>query len=172
MRHELIHTAEKQHACMYCHKNFSRKDHLKHHLRVHDPNKAMHQCSECGKMYASSYAYRTHLAHHAAERGELTCQVSYIFYVTLFISSFTLNDTDHWFPVRAGRFIVFSHKNKRQYLEKYCRSENSEVVWGTRVTTIHNLQSLSVGTTIWLIVSQPGKITIINKEAISVWRTQ
>ncbi len=75
MRHDLIHTGNKQHTCPYCQKNFSRKDHLKNHLRIHDPNKEMHKCPTCGKEYASPFAFKTHLAFHAADEGELICGV-------------------------------------------------------------------------------------------------
>lgn len=75
IRHELIHCGDKQHACPYCQKTFSRKDHLKNHLRVHDPNKELHRCDKCLKEYASPFAFKTHLAFHAAEEGELICGV-------------------------------------------------------------------------------------------------
>ena len=34
IRHELIHQGEKKHMCPYCQKSFTRKDHLKNHLKV------------------------------------------------------------------------------------------------------------------------------------------
>ncbi len=34
MRHELIHGSDKKHECPYCQKSFTRKDHLKNHLKV------------------------------------------------------------------------------------------------------------------------------------------
>ena len=77
LRHELIHR-DSQHFsfhCSYCEKSFSRKDHLKNHVKVHDPNKELLQCDKCGKQYSSPLAYKTHLAHHAMEQGETTCGV-------------------------------------------------------------------------------------------------
>ena len=71
----MIHAGEKRHACPYCQKSFSRKDHLKNHLRIHDPNKELYKCGQCGKEYASPFAYKTHLAIHSAEDGNLTCGV-------------------------------------------------------------------------------------------------
>ncbi len=42
-------------------------------FQVHDPNKELHMCQKCGKEYASSFAFRTHMALHAANEGELMC---------------------------------------------------------------------------------------------------
>ena len=75
LRHQLIHGDRRIFQCLYCEKSFSRKDHLKNHLKVHDPNKELFQCKLCSKEYASSLAYRTHLAQHRAEKGELICGV-------------------------------------------------------------------------------------------------
>ena len=74
-RHILIHSSTKQHGCPYCSKSFARKDHLKNHLKIHDPQKKMFECSECNKQYASSHSYRVHQSFHAAERGERSCQM-------------------------------------------------------------------------------------------------
>ena len=48
---------------------------MKNHLKVHDPNKTVHRCSSCQKEYASMFAFRTHIAFHKAEQGELKCYV-------------------------------------------------------------------------------------------------
>ena len=44
-------------------------------FKVHDPNKTVHMCPKCSKEYASSFAFRTHMAIHAANEGELMCGV-------------------------------------------------------------------------------------------------
>ena len=75
IRHQLIHSGGKRFVCFYCKKAFARKDHLKNHVRTHNPNKDNFRCDHCGKTYASSYCYRTHLTAHAIENNELVCKV-------------------------------------------------------------------------------------------------
>lgn len=75
-RHLLIHSSPRHHKCLYCDKSFNRKDHLKNHMITHDPNKKIWKCEICGKEYSYSFSYRTHMAFHAAERGEtLSCGI-------------------------------------------------------------------------------------------------
>ncbi|ROT76777.1 putative zinc finger protein PLAGL1 [Penaeus vannamei] len=45
VRHQLIHTTERQHQCPSCERSFHRKDHLKNHIQIHDPNKQF-KCDE------------------------------------------------------------------------------------------------------------------------------
>lgn len=75
MRHMLIHSGERQFQCSLCDRCFHRKDHLKNHLQVHNPNKVIHTCNHCGKRYSSLLSYRKHLALHAAESGDLSCKL-------------------------------------------------------------------------------------------------
>ncbi|XP_076319245.1 zinc finger protein PLAGL1-like [Tachypleus tridentatus] len=75
MRHMLIHSGERQFKCSICERCFHRKDHLKNHLQVHNPNKIVHSCRFCNKKYTSTLSYRKHQALHAAEAGDLSCQL-------------------------------------------------------------------------------------------------
>nr|XP_006139384.1 zinc finger protein PLAGL1 isoform X1 [Pelodiscus sinensis]XP_025035384.1 zinc finger protein PLAGL1 isoform X1 [Pelodiscus sinensis] len=77
IRHMAIHSPQKSHHCGYCEKTFHRKDHLKNHLRTHDPNKMAFKCEECGKKYNTKLGYKRHLALHAATSGDLTCKVCF-----------------------------------------------------------------------------------------------
>ena len=75
MRHELVHKPTRAHECPYCDKCFNRKDHLKNHLRIHDPNKKTWKCEKCDREYNSTFTYKTHMGFHAAEDGDLQCKV-------------------------------------------------------------------------------------------------
>ncbi|XP_023233923.1 zinc finger protein PLAGL1-like [Centruroides vittatus] len=75
MRHALIHTGERRFKCSVCERCFHRKDHLKNHLQIHNPNKALHSCNQCSKKYSSLLSFRKHLAFHAAEAGDLSCKL-------------------------------------------------------------------------------------------------
>lgn len=75
VRHILIHSGDRPFQCTSCGRRFHRKDHLKNHLQVHNPNKILHSCHICQKTYCSILSYRKHIAVHAAESGELDCKV-------------------------------------------------------------------------------------------------
>ncbi|KFM80436.1 Zinc finger protein PLAGL1, partial [Stegodyphus mimosarum] len=75
VRHILIHSGERRFQCTSCGRRFHRKDHLKNHLQVHNPNKILHSCELCQKTYCSLLSYRKHLALHAAEAGDLVCKL-------------------------------------------------------------------------------------------------
>ncbi|KAH9363516.1 zinc finger protein PLAGL2-like [Haemaphysalis longicornis] len=75
LRHALIHGGERPFQCPSCDRRFHRKDHLKTHQQVHDPNKALHTCALCGKKYSSALSFRKHSALHAAEAGDPVCRL-------------------------------------------------------------------------------------------------
>lgn len=75
VRHILIHSGERPFQCSSCGRRFHRKDHLKNHLQVHNPNKILHACELCQKTYSSLLSYRKHIALHAAESGDLVCKL-------------------------------------------------------------------------------------------------
>ncbi|XP_054707707.1 zinc finger protein PLAGL1-like [Uloborus diversus] len=75
VRHILIHSGERRFQCTSCGRRFHRKDHLKNHLQVHNPNKILHSCELCQKTYCSLLSYRKHIALHAAEAGDLVCKL-------------------------------------------------------------------------------------------------
>ncbi|GFY71842.1 zinc finger protein PLAGL1 [Trichonephila inaurata madagascariensis] len=75
LRHILIHSGERRFQCTNCGRRFHRKDHLKNHLQVHNPNKVLHSCDLCPKSYSSLLSYRKHIALHAAEAGDLVCKL-------------------------------------------------------------------------------------------------
>ncbi|XP_077495691.1 zinc finger protein PLAGL2-like isoform X1 [Amblyomma americanum] len=75
LRHALIHGGERPFQCPSCERRFHRKDHLKTHQQVHDPNKALHTCALCGKKYSSALSFRKHSALHAAEAGDPVCRL-------------------------------------------------------------------------------------------------
>ncbi|GFR08895.1 zinc finger protein PLAGL1 [Trichonephila clavata] len=75
VRHILIHSGERRFQCTNCGRRFHRKDHLKNHLQVHNPNKILHSCDLCQKTYCSLLSYRKHIALHAAEAGDLVCKL-------------------------------------------------------------------------------------------------
>ena len=75
VRHILIHSGERRFQCTSCGRRFHRKDHLKNHLQVHNPNKILHSCDLCQKTYCSLLSYRKHIAVHAAEAGDLVCKL-------------------------------------------------------------------------------------------------
>ncbi|KAG8192796.1 hypothetical protein JTE90_019114 [Oedothorax gibbosus] len=74
-RHLLIHSGDRRFQCTSCDRRFHRKDHLKNHLQVHNPNKILHKCDKCQKTYCSPMSYRKHIALHAAESGDLVCRI-------------------------------------------------------------------------------------------------
>ncbi|XP_015915023.1 zinc finger protein PLAGL2 [Parasteatoda tepidariorum] len=75
VRHLHIHSGDRPFQCNNCGRRFHRKDHLKNHLQVHNPNKIQHSCNFCQKSYCSLLSYRKHLALHAAESGDLECKL-------------------------------------------------------------------------------------------------
>ncbi|KAJ8964725.1 hypothetical protein NQ317_009212 [Molorchus minor] len=77
VRHALIHSDRRPFSCSVCERTFHRKDHLKNHIKVHSPQKEVYTCKKegCKKQYTSLLSYRKHLAVHAAEEGNLTCQI-------------------------------------------------------------------------------------------------
>ncbi|KAJ8946438.1 hypothetical protein NQ318_014425 [Aromia moschata] len=77
VRHALIHSDRKPFSCSVCERTFHRKDHLKNHIKVHSPQKEVYTCKKegCKKQYTSLLSYRKHLAVHAAEEGNLICQI-------------------------------------------------------------------------------------------------
>lgn len=75
VRHILIHSGERRFSCSSCGRRFHRKDHLKNHLQVHNPNKLLHTCQLCRKTYCSQLSYRKHVAFHYAESGDLVCKL-------------------------------------------------------------------------------------------------
>lgn len=77
VRHALIHSDRKPFCCTVCDRTFHRKDHLKNHIKVHSPQKEVYTCEKetCRKQYTSLLSYKKHLAVHAAEEGNLECQI-------------------------------------------------------------------------------------------------
>lgn len=75
VRHIPIHSGERPFQCTNCGRRFHRKDHLKNHLQVHNPNKILHSCDLCPKSYCSLLSYKKHIAVHAAEAGDLVCKL-------------------------------------------------------------------------------------------------
>lgn len=75
VRHILIHSGERRFSCNSCDRRFHRKDHLKNHLQVHNPNKLLHTCQLCRKSYCSILSFRKHVAFHCAESGDLVCKL-------------------------------------------------------------------------------------------------
>lgn len=77
VRHALIHSDRKPFSCTVCERTFHRKDHLKNHIKVHSPSKKVYICDKvnCKKEYTSVLSYRKHQAIHAAEEGNLVCQI-------------------------------------------------------------------------------------------------
>lgn len=76
-RHALVHSEARAFVCGTCGRSFNRKDHLANHARVHDPAKKVFACERpgCRKAYTSPLSARKHAALHAAEDGELRCQI-------------------------------------------------------------------------------------------------
>lgn len=77
VRHSLIHSDRRPFSCTVCNRTFHRKDHLKNHCKVHDHSKELYVCgkTDCKKEYTSHLSYKKHLALHAAEEGNLNCQL-------------------------------------------------------------------------------------------------
>ena len=75
---------ESSHQCKVCLKFYSSKKSLKHHLRLHDPNRQPkvpktegeierpHQCQVCLKCYTAKESLRRHMRTHDPSRQELT----------------------------------------------------------------------------------------------------
>lgn len=84
VRHALIHSDRKPFSCTVCERTFHRKDHLKNHIKVHSPSKKVYTCDkvDCRKEYTSLLSYRKHLAIHAAEEGNLKCQICSVTFQT------------------------------------------------------------------------------------------
>nr|CAI5864507.1 unnamed protein product [Callosobruchus analis] len=107
VRHALIHSDRRPFSCSVCDRTFHRKDHLKNHIKVHSPQKETYTCNQegCKKQYTSYLSYRKHLAVHAAESGNLTCQIC-------FESSFTTKE-DILYHLKI-------HAGMRDFLCQFC----------------------------------------------------
>ncbi|KAJ8971336.1 hypothetical protein NQ314_000749 [Rhamnusium bicolor] len=127
VRHALIHSDRKPFSCSVCERTFHRKDHLKNHIKVHSPQKEVYTCKKegCKKQYTSLLSYRKHLAVHAAEEGNLICQIC--------SSSFeTKEEILYHLKIHAGSRTVknpnekkftcehFVHTGMRDFLCQFC----------------------------------------------------
>lgn len=61
------HKGEKAFRCLFCEKEFSRRDHLAVHLRIHTGEKP-HLCRICGKKFAQSSNLNVHMRKHTGEK--------------------------------------------------------------------------------------------------------
>ncbi|CAH1974885.1 unnamed protein product [Acanthoscelides obtectus] len=115
VRHALIHSDRRPFSCSVCDRTFHRKDHLKNHVKVHSPQKETYVCNQegCKKQYTSYLSYRKHLAVHAAESGNLTCQIC-------FESSFTTKEEIlYHLKIHAGSRTVKNPAEKK-FTCDYC----------------------------------------------------
>ncbi|KAF7285674.1 uncharacterized protein LOC143196456 isoform X2 [Rhynchophorus ferrugineus] len=114
VRHTLIHSDKKPFSCTVCERTFHRKDHLKNHIKVHSPTKKLYECekADCNKQYTSQLSFRKHLAVHAAEEGNLTCQIC----LEIFEKK---EDILHHLKVHAGSRTVKS-PNEKKYVCDHC----------------------------------------------------
>ncbi|XP_005111368.1 uncharacterized protein LOC101847918 isoform X2 [Aplysia californica] len=75
-RHQMVHTKPNNYKCKFCPSTFTRIDHLKIHLHIHDSNRKMYTCQICGKSYLYKFTLTFHMAKHAAQDGtSLTCLI-------------------------------------------------------------------------------------------------
>ncbi|XP_060536746.1 zinc finger protein PLAG1-like [Cylas formicarius] len=114
VRHALIHSDRKPFSCTVCERTFHRKDHLKNHIKIHSPTKKLYECekADCKKQYTSLLSYRKHLAVHAAEEGNLTCQIC--------SSSFTSKEEIMYhLKIHAGSRTV-KNPNEKKFVCEYC----------------------------------------------------
>lgn len=114
VRHALIHSDKKPFSCTVCDRTFHRKDHLKNHIKVHSPTKKLYECNkpDCNKQYTSMLSYKKHLAVHAADEGNLTCQICY--------ANFENKDGIlYHLKIHAGSRTI-KNPNEKKYLCDYC----------------------------------------------------
>lgn len=139
-RHLLIHSGERRFQCTSCDRRFHRKDHLKNHLQVHNPNKILHRCDKCQKTYCSQLSYRKHVALHAAEAGDLVCRIcgvpqpdreAILCHLKVHTGSRTLRGpSERKYPCKLCERSFFTkkdvkrhlvvHTGKRDFVCKYC----------------------------------------------------
>lgn len=114
VRHALIHSDRKPFSCSVCERTFHRKDHLKNHIKVHSPQKEVYTCKKegCKKQYTSLLSYKKHLAVHAAEEGNLICQIC--------SSSFeTKEEILYHLKIHAGSRTV-KNPNEKKFTCEHC----------------------------------------------------
>lgn len=58
---------DKPHACPECDKTYTRKDHLKGHMRTHTGDRP-YKCSECDSTFAYQHVLNNHMRSHTGER--------------------------------------------------------------------------------------------------------
>lgn len=58
---------DKPHACPECDKTYTRKDHLKGHMRTHTGDRP-YKCTECDSTFAYNHVLKNHMRSHTGER--------------------------------------------------------------------------------------------------------
>lgn len=67
-RHLAIHTGKKGFECDICHREFSRKDHMRKHRTIHVPEDRPYSCPYCDKKFCENNILQRHLNSHTGHK--------------------------------------------------------------------------------------------------------
>lgn len=102
---------DKPHACPECDNSYTRKDHLKGHMRTHTGDRP-YKCQECDSTFAYNYVLKNHVRSHTGERPYKCTECDKSFHLRQHLDGhirvhtgerpFKCDDCDATFTIRAN----------------------------------------------------------------------